>query len=250
MERKPTMANELKITSPGTVVIEYEGRTERVTSDGEQELTNGLIKVIQGKTHKVYFVQGHGEHAPDTSDRTGIQHHRHVAEERQLRNRLDRARRSRRRSGGRVGARDRRAQDDFFPAEVEMLKKYLAKGGKVMFLLDPPDRRRFGAADNLIALAKDWGIDVGTNIVVDVSGMGQLLGTGRVGARRRRSTRPIPITDRFNLLTAYPLADRSARLKGASTDTALRISSTRARTVGRRPTSNGSRRPARSSGGR
>ena len=37
----------------------------------EQELTNGLIKVIQGKTHKVYFVQGHGEHATATSDRTG-----------------------------------------------------------------------------------------------------------------------------------------------------------------------------------
>ena len=28
--------------------FEYDGRTERVTSDGEQELTNGLIKVVQG----------------------------------------------------------------------------------------------------------------------------------------------------------------------------------------------------------
>src|SRR6478672_7326278 len=71
LEKQPTLANELKIQTPGTVVIDYEGRTERVTSDGEQELTNGLIKVIQGKTHKVYFVGGHGEHAPDTNDRTG-----------------------------------------------------------------------------------------------------------------------------------------------------------------------------------
>jgi ABC-type uncharacterized transport system involved in gliding motility auxiliary subunit len=71
MERKPTLAGEAKITAPGTVVIDYAGRTERVTSDGEQELTNALIKAIQGKTHKVYFVQGHGERTPDGSDRTG-----------------------------------------------------------------------------------------------------------------------------------------------------------------------------------
>ena len=71
MERKPTLAGEAKVTAPGTVVIDYEGRTERVTSDGEQELTNGLIKVVAGKTHKVYFVQGHGEHAAETNDRTG-----------------------------------------------------------------------------------------------------------------------------------------------------------------------------------
>ena len=71
MDRKPTQAHQFKVQTPGTVVIEYEGRTERVTSDGEQDLTNGLIKVVQGKQQKVYFVQGHGEHAPDASDRTG-----------------------------------------------------------------------------------------------------------------------------------------------------------------------------------
>ena len=47
------------------------GRTERVSSDGEQELTNGLIKVVQGKQHKVYLVQGHGEHKTEDSDQHG-----------------------------------------------------------------------------------------------------------------------------------------------------------------------------------
>ena len=52
---------------------------------------------------------------------------------------------------------------------------------------------------------KDWGIDVGTNIVVDVSGMGQLLGTD-VSVPVAAKYDPHPITERFNLLTAYPLA--------------------------------------------
>ena len=52
LEKRPTLANELKIQTAGTVVIDYEGRTERVTSDGEQELTNGLIKVVTGQERK------------------------------------------------------------------------------------------------------------------------------------------------------------------------------------------------------
>ena len=59
--KQPSRANQYQVQQLGTVVFEYDGRTERVTSDGEQELTNGLIKVVQGKQHKIYFVQGHGE---------------------------------------------------------------------------------------------------------------------------------------------------------------------------------------------
>src|SRR5688500_14832657 len=61
VERRPALANQYQVQSTGTVVLEYAGRTERVTSDGEQEITNGLIKVVQGRQSKVYFVQGHGE---------------------------------------------------------------------------------------------------------------------------------------------------------------------------------------------
>ena len=69
--KRPSLANQYKVEALGTVVIEYEGRTERVTSDGEQELVNGLNKAVQGRQHKVYFVQGHGERDPDASDRPG-----------------------------------------------------------------------------------------------------------------------------------------------------------------------------------
>jgi len=215
LEKRPTLANELKIQTAGTVVMDYEGRTERVTSDAEQDLTNGLIKVIQGKTHKVYFVQGHGEHAPDTSDRTGYST---IAAS--LKN-------DNFETDSVVLAQQKAVPDDasvlvvagpktdFFPAEIEMLKKYLAKGGKILFLLDPPDRTDSPPLTNLIALVKDWGIDVGTNIVVDVSGMGQLLGTNEsVPVAAKYETHPI--TDRFNLLTAYPLARSVSSTQGGT----------------------------------
>lgn len=213
MERKPTLANEYKVTSPGTVILEYDGRTERVSADGEQELTNGLIKVVQGTQHKVYFVQGHGEHATDGSDRTGY-------------STIGAALKSDNFDTDSVVLAQQKAvpadasvlivagpKTDFFPGEVDMLRAYLAKGGKVFLLLDPPDRVDSPSLSNLIGLAKDWGIDIGTNIVVDVSGMGQLLGTD-VSVPVAAKYDPHPITDRFTLLTAYPLARSASAIEG------------------------------------
>jgi gliding motility-associatede transport system auxiliary component len=205
VEKRPALANQFQVQTPGTVVFAYDGRTERVTSDGEQELTNGLIKVVQGKQLKLYFVQGHGERSPDTSDRSG-----YSAISAALKNdnfEFDKL----------VLAQVKEVpadatvlivagpKTDFFPGEMDMLKAYLAKGGKVLFLLDPPDRADAPEVTSLAELLKEWAIEIGRNVVVDVSGMGQLLGTGpEVSVAAKYD--PHQITDRFNLITAYPLA--------------------------------------------
>jgi ABC-type uncharacterized transport system involved in gliding motility auxiliary subunit len=86
-----------------------------------------------------------------------------------------------------------------------MVKRYLARGGKVFFMLDPPEKADAPPLTNLTALLVEWSIELGNNIVVDTSGMGQLLGTDvsvPVAARYENH----PITERFNLITAYPIA--------------------------------------------
>ena len=47
------------------------GRTERVTSDTEQDITNGIIKVVSGQQRKIYFTSGHGEKDTTSADRDG-----------------------------------------------------------------------------------------------------------------------------------------------------------------------------------
>jgi ABC-type uncharacterized transport system involved in gliding motility auxiliary subunit len=94
---------------------------------------------------------------------------------------------------------------DFYPNEVESLRKYLRKGGKALFMLDPPDKADSAALPNLTTLVKEYGVDVGDNVIVDVSGIGQLLGTDAsvpVAANYPQH----PITENFNLLTAYAFA--------------------------------------------
>jgi ABC-type uncharacterized transport system involved in gliding motility auxiliary subunit len=213
-EKSPSRANQYQVQQLGTVVFEYDTRTERVTSDGEQELTNGLIKVVQGRQSKVYFVQGHGEKSNEGSDRDGYST---IASSLTSENfAVDKL----------VLAQQKDVpadasvlivagpKNDFFPPEMDMLKRYLARGGKVLFLLDPPEKPDAGQdLPSIIALLKEWAIEVGQNVVVDISGVGQLLGTGAetpVAARYQ----PHAITERFNLLTAYRLARSVAPVAG------------------------------------
>ena len=70
-EKRPSLAERLKENALGTIVLEYDGRVQRVTSEAEQDLTNGLIKVVQGQQPKVYFVTGHGERDIAGSDGAG-----------------------------------------------------------------------------------------------------------------------------------------------------------------------------------
>ena len=48
--------------------------------------------------------------------------------------------------------------------------RYLTKGGRLLLALDPAIGDRSNAQPKLVAVAKEWGIDVGTDVVLDVSG--------------------------------------------------------------------------------
>ena len=214
IDKDPLRARQYDVQSYGTVVFEYEDRIERVVSDAEQELTNGLIKVIEGEEQRVYFIQGHGEREPEGTDRDAY--------------------------GGLGEAllRDNLAVDtiilaqtgqvppdasviiaagpetDYLPGEIDALRTYLENGGKALFLLDPNDDLAASPQVILIAFIAEWGIEVRNDVVVDVSGMGQFLGTNATVPVA--ATYPAhPITEDFALLTAFPLT-RSVGINAAS----------------------------------
>ena len=82
--REPARAREYDIVAQGTVVMEYDGRREKVMSEREQDLTNTLIKVTTGRQVKAYFVQGHGERDSAGNDRPRLRQRRRCVEARQL----------------------------------------------------------------------------------------------------------------------------------------------------------------------
>lgn len=215
VERRPALANQYQVQSLGTIVLEYDGRTERVTSDGEQELTNGLIKVVQGRQSKVYFVQGHGEKTTSGAERDGYSTIASaLASDNFAHDTLVLAQQKEVPADATVLIIAGPTSDLLAP-EIDMLKAYLAKGGKLYVLLDPPEKPGAPELTNLIALVKEWGIDPGTNVVVDASGVGQMIGTGPEVPIAAKYD-PHPITERFNLLTAYSLARSVTAMSGGA----------------------------------
>ena len=204
-DKKPTIAKQNQVQQYGTIVFNYKGRTERVTSDSEQDVTNGIIKVVSGQQRKIYFTSGHGERETALSERdsygditTALKGENYSVDKVVLA------------QSGSVPADASVVivagpRTDFFPNEIDALKKYLADAGKLLLQLDPPDKLDSRPLTNLVALAHDWGMTVGNDVVVDASGMGRLLGTD--ASVPVAATYPShAITQRFSYLTAYPLA--------------------------------------------
>ena len=102
----------------------------------------------------------------------------------------------------------------------------------------------------LQALLKDWGIDADNDIVLDVSGMGRLLGTDE-SVPVAASYPSHPITENFNLMTAYPLARSMTPIEGGvNGHTAQRLVETSREQLGRNQPQEPDRRPAREDGRR
>jgi ABC-type uncharacterized transport system involved in gliding motility auxiliary subunit len=213
-EKKPSAAKQNNVDRIPTIIFNYKGRSERVNADTEQDLTNAIIKVVSGQQRKVYFTQGHGEKDTTSAERDGyniiataLGHENYTVDKLTI---------------AQAGSVPDDAsvvvvagpKNDFFAPEVEALKKYLDKQGKLLLELDPPDKVDSPALTNLIALAHDWGIQAGNNVVVDVSGMGRMIGTDASVPVVAPPYPAHPIAQRLGMLTAFPLAREASPVSG------------------------------------
>ena len=215
-DKQPAVARQWQVQQYRTIAVEHAGRVERITTDTEQDITNAIVKAVEGKQLKVYFTQGHGERDTTSADqRTGynaiasaLQRDNFAVEKVVLAQQQD------------VPA-DAAVlvvagpKTDFLPPELDMVTRYLDKGGKLLLLIDPPDGADEAPLTGLVALARAWGVDVGTNVVVDISSVGQMLGAGP--SMPVVATYPDhPITENFGLITAFPLARSVTPVEGGT----------------------------------
>jgi ABC-type uncharacterized transport system involved in gliding motility auxiliary subunit len=213
-EREPLEAQKYEITSVPTLLIEHAGRTERTQQADEQGLTNALKKAIEGKAKKIYFVQGHGEKDPTATDPSGYK----VAADRLATDNFEVAKLN-------IAGMGKVPEDatvlvaagptiDFFPSELEAVRAFLKRGGKFLLMIDPPVKDSKQSVSSLIAFAREWGMDVGANIVLDISGTGRQVGLNEFAPIGVPA--PHAITDQFRFGTVYPLARSVTPLQGGA----------------------------------
>jgi ABC-type uncharacterized transport system involved in gliding motility auxiliary subunit len=170
VDREPSRARENEVQAYNTVLVRYGSRTERTNGANEQELTNAIIKAVEGRTKKVYFVTGHKERDTTSSDeRTGYSALSQaltrdnfavapllLAQQRDVPADADVL----------VIAGP---EGDLLDDEVTVLTRYLERGGKLFALVDPPAREGAPGPARLLALLKQWGFTTGGDYVLDVS---------------------------------------------------------------------------------
>ena len=189
-------------TKYGTVILSYGSRSEKIETRSqeiqEQELTNAIIRVSRPEAKKAYFIQGHGEKDPADTDRPGYSEAKKALESQgytvDILNLV---------SAGKVPEDakvliDAGPTTEPIPQELQLIKDFLNRGGTGFFLMADPH-----PAPSFDSILKEWGIKVDNDLVLDVSGVGRLMGTGPsiplvAGYENHK------ITENFRIMTFFP----------------------------------------------
>ncbi len=157
----PGYAQQLGVLELGTTVFVMGERRQQVNGTREQDLTTGLIKLVQPNPRKAYFTTGHQEKRIDGFDqdsygqvKTLLESRNFIVENLSLfttpevpadANMVVVA-------GARV---------PFAEPELQALSAYLDRGGDLLLMVDP------GVDSGLAALVSRWGIELGKSYVAE-----------------------------------------------------------------------------------
>ncbi|MBI4240900.1 MAG: GldG family protein [Candidatus Rokubacteria bacterium] len=196
-DRNPGLAKRYGVETYGTVVLDTKTKSEKVPDVDEEKLTNGLVKVTREGKRVVYVMKGHGEHEISSTERPGFS---------EAKNAMERANYE---VKDLVLVREAKVPDDaaililpgpkndLLPAELEAVDAYIARGGKVFFMVNPYQ------AQGLKGYLAKYGITLGDDLVIDR--LSRAFG-GDFVMPAVFQYEPHPITKEFgSVLTFFPL---------------------------------------------
>jgi ABC-type uncharacterized transport system involved in gliding motility auxiliary subunit len=187
---------ELPIDAAGTIIVEYQGRTEKLNFIDESSLTNALLQLANADERWVTFLSGHGERAPDGIANFDLG---------QFGKELDR----RKIKVLAINLATMPAIPDnsallvltapavpLLPAELELIKRYIRQGGNLLLLTDP-DNHHLDALQQLLGLRQLPGTLVDSK--------SKLYGINDPSFVLASDYISHPITQGFQTITVYPV---------------------------------------------
>jgi len=203
--RTPKRALDMKITSAGTTIVEVAGRREEAKSLSEEQITNALIRALKVEKRSACFLEGHGEHDLDSSERDGFSAAKEALENSNFTTK----------SISLLEKEPKVPADctvlvvggprtDLIEVEIGAIRKFVEAGGRAMFLVDPPTKGITTA--NVVKLLGDWGVKVNNDIVVDLSGIGQFFGADELSPLVTKYESHAITREMKNVASLFPLA--------------------------------------------
>lgn len=175
--KSPGKARAYEVTSVPTLVVEMGDKREHITSDSEEDITNALIKVTRNKKKTICFAEGDGEKDIDDSGNGGFSGARSALTKTQYETKKVLLLREKSVPAECTVLVVAGPTKDILAPEADAIRDYVAKGGKALVMADAELK---GPEPNLTGLLASWNLKAGDDVVVDVSGMGQLFGTGPI----------------------------------------------------------------------
>jgi ABC-type uncharacterized transport system involved in gliding motility auxiliary subunit len=169
-DSNPELTTAMNIRTLGTVVVEVGGNREETSSTNEQELTNAIIRALKGEERTACLLTGHGEAEEGSSERGGFSLAQGEIEAAnytlQTVSLLERPEIPSECTLLIIAGPDA----DYLEPENNILRQYVESGGRLLLMVD------YQKSPRVAELAASWGANVGNNIVIDLSGIGQLFG--------------------------------------------------------------------------
>ena len=194
-DSQPEITRHYEVRTYGTIVLEGYDKKQVVQAADEENITNALLKLSRNEQKKIYFLSGHGEHSLSADTRESFSNAKAALEKNLFQvsefNLLEQADVPSDAAAVIIAG----PQKEIPERERQIFKNYLARGGKIMLMLDPLTKT--GLRDFL----KDYGIEVVEDVVIDR--LSRLFGASeRVPVVMEYGEHKI--TDNFNQPTFFP----------------------------------------------
>ncbi|MEO5926889.1 MAG: DUF4350 domain-containing protein [Bryobacteraceae bacterium] len=180
IEKNRTGAIAAKISARGAITVQVGNKTEQAKSLTEEEVTGAMVRALKGGDREVCFTTGYGDGDISETQPEGYAAAKELAEKNNYKTRpvslIPLPAIPKECTVLVVGGPKR----DYLQPAVDAIRTYVEGGGHALFLLNPP--LKFGASvdDNaaLDTMLNSWGVKTNTDLVLDLSGVGQLFGMG------------------------------------------------------------------------
>ena len=230
---KPTLAQEYNVTRDATLYIERGKQREAVDFADEQSITNAIIRLNNPTIRVVYFLGGHGERDIEDGSELGLMNIRTSLQSVNYKVMPLKA----------ITATipsDASAiviagpTNPYTQSEVDVIAKYLAGGGKAVFVLRPSPLMGIKKGEpDLLAdyLAKSWGVTPRSYVVIDPSQYVPQLGPLAPISTKYSQSNPI-LGELKNIASFYPstrsfvVADAATAPANVSPSTLVQASAT------------------------
>jgi ABC-type uncharacterized transport system involved in gliding motility auxiliary subunit len=172
--KSPAKAQAYDAKGPWPIlVVERAGKRERISNDGEQDVTNALIKITREGKKTVCLLEGEGERSGEETGDRGLSGAKSALTKSLYEVKNVFLMREKKVPTDCTVLVVAGPQKDLLPETTAAIRDYVKGGGKAFVMVEPELKEPF---PNLVALLKEWNVEAGKDVVVDVSGMGQFFG--------------------------------------------------------------------------